>query len=157
MRRLTSIFVLFAFWLLITASIEPADLAIGAVVAALVGWWADRALWPDEPEPLPLRTWPHVSLYLLYLMKEIVVASLYVAERVLDPVLHIAPAMHTHRVHFDSETARVAFANSITLTPGTLTVDVDGDTYLIHCLHESFTDTISSGDFEQRVARTFDR
>jgi multicomponent Na+:H+ antiporter subunit E len=156
MRRLTSIFVLFAFWLLITASIEPLELAIGAVVSVLVGWWADRVLWPGEPEPLPLRTWPRVPLYLAYLIKEIVVAALYVAERVLDPTLRIAPTMHTHRVHFDSDTASVAFANSITLTPGTLTVDVEGDTYTIHCLHESFTDTISSGDLERRIARTFD-
>ena len=64
--------------------------------------------------------------------------------------------LHTHRVQFSSDTARVAFANSITLTPGTLTVDVDGDTYTIHCLHESFSDSISSGDLERRVARTFD-
>jgi multicomponent Na+:H+ antiporter subunit E len=60
-------------------------------------------------------------------------------------------------VHFDSDTARVAFANSITLTPGTLTVDVEDDTFTIHCLHESFSDSISSGDLEKRVAQTFDR
>ncbi|MBN2840229.1 MAG: Na+/H+ antiporter subunit E [Coriobacteriia bacterium] len=156
MRRLTSIMVLFAFWLLITGSIKPLDLGMGVVVSALVGWWADRVLWPGDPEPLPLRTWTRVPLYMAYLLKEIVVAALYVAERVLDPKLRIAPTMHTHRVHFESDTARVAFANSITLTPGTLTVDVDGDTYIIHCLHESFSDTISSGDLERRVARTFD-
>jgi len=156
MRRFTSIAVLFTFWLLITGSVRPFDLGMGVVVCGLVGWWAERVLWPDEPEPLPPRTWPHLPLYIVYLMKEIVVAALYVAERVLDPRLRIAPTMHTHRVHFESDTARVAFANSITLTPGTLTVDVDGDTYIIHCLHESFSDAISSGDLERRVARTFD-
>lgn len=156
MRRLSSIVVLLVFWLVITGSLKPVDLVLGLVVTTLVGTWADRALWSGEAEPLPARSWLRLPAYLAYLVKEIFVAAVYVAERVLDPHLHIAPVMHTHRVHFSSETARVAFANSITLTPGTLTVDVDGDTYIIHCLHESFSDAISSGDLERRVAKTFD-
>lgn len=156
MRRLASIGVLYLFWLLITASVRPFDLLIGLVVAGVAGWWADRVLWPGESEPLPVRTWTRLPLYLVYLLKEIVVAAVYVAQRVLDPHLGIAPVMQTHRARFSSDTARVAFANSITLTPGTLTVDVDGDVFIVHCLHESFSDAISSGDLERRVAETFD-
>ncbi len=157
MRRIASIAVLFLFWLVITASLKPLDLLIGAVVAGAAGWWADRVLWPGESEPLPVAVWLRLPLYLAYLLKEIVVAAVYVAERVLDPRMGIAPAMQTHRARFSSDTARVAFANSITLTPGTLTVDVDGDVFVIHCLHESFSDAISSGDLERRVTATFDR
>jgi len=156
MRRLAGIVVLFVFWLIISGSFRPFDLVLGLVLAVAVGWWADKALWAGEAEPLPVRVWLRVPGYLLYLIKEIIVAALYVAERVVDPRLGIAPTMHTHRVHFESETARVAFANSITLTPGTLTVDVDGDTFIIHCLNASFSDGISSGEMERRVARTFD-
>lgn len=157
MRRGASIGVLYLFWLLITASLKPFDLLVGLVVAGLAGWWADRTLWTGEPEPLPVRTWTRLPLYLAYLLKEIVVAAVYVAERVLDPHLRISPMMQTHRVRFSSDTARAAFANSITLTPGTLTVDVDDDVFIVHCLHESFSDAISSGDLERRVAATFDR
>ncbi|MBN2247077.1 MAG: Na+/H+ antiporter subunit E [Coriobacteriia bacterium] len=157
MRRIASIGVLYVFWLLITASVRPFDLLVGLVVAGIAGWWADRVLWPGESEPLPVRTWVRLPLYLGYLLKEIVVAAVYVAERVLDPEMNISPAMQTHRVRFSSDTARAAFANSITLTPGTLTVDVDGDVFIIHCLHESFSDAISSGDLERRVTATFDR
>lgn len=157
MRRLASIGILYLFWLLITTSARPLDLLIGLLVAGAAGWWADGVLWRDEPEPLPVRAWLRLPIYLAYLLKEIVVAAVYVAERVLDPKMGIAPAMQTHRTRFSSDTARVAFANSITLTPGTLTVDVDGDVFIIHCLHESFADAISSGDLERRVATTFDR
>ena len=157
MRRLTSLAVVFVFWLVITGSARALDLAIGAVVAFAVSWWTERTLWRDQTQPLSAKAWVRVPAYLLYLVREIVVAALYVAERVFDPKLSIAPVMHTHRVHFDSDTARVAFANSITLTPGTLTVDVEDDTFTIHCLHESFSDSISSGDLEKRVAQTFDR
>ncbi|MDY0339710.1 MAG: Na+/H+ antiporter subunit E [Coriobacteriia bacterium] len=149
--------ILYLFWLLITASFKPLDLLIGLVVAGAAGWWAEYFLWDDEPEPMPVRTWVRLPLYMAYLLKEIVVAAIYVAERVLDPQMSIAPAMQTHRARFSSDTARVAFANSITLTPGTLTVDVDGDVFIIHCLHESFSDAISSGDLERRVTVTFDR
>jgi multicomponent Na+:H+ antiporter subunit E len=156
MRRFASVTVAFGVWLVLSGSLRPADLALGAALAALIGWFADRLLWRDEAEPLPLRSWPRVPVYLIYLAREIVIAALYVAERVFDPRLSIAPVLHTHRVRFDSDVARVAFANSITLTPGTLTVDIEGDTYTIHCLHESFSDSISSGELERRVARTFD-
>ena len=157
MRRLASIGILYIFWLLITTAARPLDLFIGLLVAGAAGWWTDRVLWRDEPEPLPVRTWLRLPIYLAHLLKEIVVAAVYVADRVLDPKMGIAPTMQTHRTRFSSDTARVAFANSITLTPGTLTVDVDGDVFIIHCLHESFSDAISSGDLERRVAATFDR
>lgn len=155
-RRLVSAAVLMVFWLIITGSVRPLDLAIGVLVAFLVTWWSERTLWAEEPEPLSARAWLRLPGYALYLIKEIVVAALYVAERVIDPRIGIAPTVHIHRVSFGRDSARVAFANSITLTPGTLTLDVEGDVYTIHCLHESFTDTISSGDLERRVSRTFD-
>jgi multicomponent Na+:H+ antiporter subunit E len=155
-RRLLSFAVLFAFWFVITGSVRPFDLAVGIALTFAVSRWADRVLWADEPEPLSVHAWLRLPGYLAYLVKEIVVAAIYVAERVLDPRMGIAPTIHTHRAVFTRDSARVAFANSITLTPGTITLDVDGDTYIIHCLHESFTDAISSGDLERRVSRAFD-
>ncbi len=157
MRRAASIAVMLVFWLLVSGSLKPLDLLSGLVIGSAAGWWADRTLWSEERPPLTPRSWLRAPAYLLYLLKEIVVAAVYVAERVLDPALGIAPTMQIHRARFTSDTARVAFANSITLTPGTLTVDVDGDVFIIHCLHESFADAISSGDLERRVATTFDR
>lgn len=156
MRRAVSILVLMAFWLVITGSVKVLDLAVGAILAVGVTWWSDRVLWSEEDEPLSARAWLRLPGYLLYLVREIFVAAVYVAERVIDPRIGIAPTLHTHRVAFTRDSARVAFANSITLTPGTITLDVEGDTYTIHCLHESFSDAISSGDLERRVSRTFD-
>lgn len=156
MRRAASVLVLMGFWLVITGSVRPFDLAIGLALSVVVTWWTERVLWTGEDEPLSARALVRFPGYLVYLVKEIVVAAVYVAERVIDPHLGIAPTLHTHRVTFHRDSARVAFANSITLTPGTITVDVDGDTYTIHCLHESFSDAISSGDLERRVSKAFD-
>lgn len=156
MRRFGSFAVLFIFWLVITGSLKPFDLGVGFILCVAFGYWADHVLWRGEPEPLTARSWIRLPAYLLWLVKEIVVAALYVAERVLEPKPSIGPVIHTHRVHFESDAARVAFANSVTLTPGTITIDVSEDTYVIHCLHESFSDGISSGDLERRVARVFE-
>lgn len=157
MRRVTSFAVVFVFWLLLTESLAPLDLALGVLICGALSVWADRVLWRGEPEPLAARVWLRLPGYLAYLLGQIVVAALHVAECAFGPRSAIAPVMHTHRAHFTSDTARVAFANSITLTPGTLTVDVDGDTFVIHCLHSSFSDAISAGDLERRVSAAFDR
>ncbi|MBN1192885.1 MAG: Na+/H+ antiporter subunit E [Coriobacteriia bacterium] len=156
MRRVLSVAVMFVFWLAIIGSIKPFDLLLGLIFSAAIAYWADRALWAGEPEPLSGWAWLRFPRYFVWLLKEIVVAALYVAEWVLNPRLTIEPKLHTHRVHFERDTARVAFANSITLTPGTITIDVSEDTYVIHCLHQSFSDSISSGDLEHRVSGTFD-
>ncbi|MBF4510280.1 MAG: Na+/H+ antiporter subunit E [Aeromicrobium sp.] len=156
MRRVVSAAVLIAFWLVVTGSLDPVNLVVGLLASVIVARWAERVLWAEEAEPLSARAWLRLPGYLAYLIKEIVVAAVCVAERVLDPKLGIRPALHTHRVSFQRDSACVAFANSITLTPGTITLDVEGDTYTIHCLDESFTDAISSGDLEHRVSRTFD-
>ena len=57
---------------------------------------------------------------------------------------------------FKRDVSRVAFANSITLTPGTLTVDVEENTFVIHCIAEGFADDITNGDLERRITRVFE-
>ena len=157
MRRALAAVVLFVFWLVITGSVRPFDLGIGVALSIALAYWADHVLWIGENEPLSARAWLRVPQYLAWLLKEIVVAAVYVAERVLDPHLGIAPSIHEHRAHFERDVGRVALANSITLTPGTITIDVREDTFVIHCLNASFSDSISSGDMERRVAKAFDR
>lgn len=148
---------LFAFWLAVTGTLDPVELALGAVLSILLALWASRFLWPAEEAPLlSLRQTGRFVLYLGYLLKSIVVAAIGVAEVVLDPRMPIEPVMVVHRTSFKRLVSRVAFANSITLTPGTLTVEVDGDRFLIHCLHERFADDIASGDLEKRIARVFE-
>jgi multicomponent Na+:H+ antiporter subunit E len=147
---------LFAFWLALTGSLEPSELIIGAVLSVALGAWATRFLWTeDAPTLTPGQTLRFLG-YLLYLLRSIIVAAIGVAEVVLDPQMPIEPVLVTHRTSFKRVVSRIAFANSITLTPGTLTVDVDGNSFLIHCIDERFADDISSGELERRVARVFE-
>lgn len=147
---------LLLFWLAITGSIEPVDVALGVVFSLLLGVWAARYLWGEDAPVLTARQWGRAALYFVRLLWDIVVAAVQVAEVVLDPRMPIAPVVIAHRTSFSRDVSRVAFANSITLTPGTLTVDVEGNTFYIHCIDERFADDIASGNLERRVLRTFE-
>lgn len=147
---------LFAFWLVLTGTFAPLDLALGAVSSLLLGVWAARVLWPgDSPAASPKQA-IRFLLYIPHLLASVLMAAIQVAEVVLDPRMPIRPVLVGHRAVFSRDISRVMFANSITLTPGTLTVDVDGDTFYIHCLAERFADDIENGDLERRVSRVFE-
>jgi multicomponent Na+:H+ antiporter subunit E len=148
--------VLFAFWLVLTGSLAPLDLVPGAVFSLLLGVWAVRALWPDDAPVASAKQAVRFLLYIPHLLVSVLFAAIQVAEVVLDPRMPIGPVLVRHRAVFSREVSRVTFANSITLTPGTLTVDVEGDTFYIHCLAERFAGDIANGDLERRVSRVFE-
>lgn len=147
---------LFVFWLVLTWSVAPLDLAIGALVSAALGVWAARFLWPGGSSYPAVYRLPRFVGYVIHLLGSVVAAAVHVAEVVLDPRLPVHPTIITHRTTLRSDAARVAFANSVTVTPGTLTVDVDDDTFFVHCLDERFADEIASGELEHRIARVFE-
>lgn len=148
--------VLFAFWLVLTGSFAPLDLALGALLSLLIGVWAARSLWPEDPPVTSPRQAVRFLLYIPHLLVSVVSAAIQVAEVVLDPRMPIRPVLVTHRAVFSRDVSRVTFANSITLTPGTLIVDIDGDVFYIHCLSERFATDIANGDLERRVSRIFE-
>lgn len=113
-------------------------------------------MWGTDAPTLSARQAVAVLGYVPFLIKEIVVATIYVAEKVLDPRMPIDPVIIAHRCKFERDVSRVAFANSITLTPGTLTVDVDQDTFVVHCLNEGFADSIASGFLERKISQVFE-
>jgi len=157
MKALRTTLPLFAFWLAISGSLALVEIAMGALLSVALGAWAARFLWSAAEAPtLTLRQSGRFVLYVGYVLRSIVVAAIGVAEVVLDPRMPIEPVLITHRTSFTRDVSRVAFANSITLTPGTLTVDVEGNAFLIHCIAERFADDIASGDLERRVARVFE-
>jgi multicomponent Na+:H+ antiporter subunit E len=148
--------VVFAFWLVISASLAPVDLVLGLVLSLLLGGWSVRFLWAgDAPRLSPreaaalLRRTPGFGL-------QIFLSALHVARVVLDPRLPIQPRLVTCRTGLQREISRVAFAQAVTLTPGTLTVDMQGGDFLLHCLDEASAERILDGSLERQVAGIFE-
>ncbi|MDP2182225.1 MAG: Na+/H+ antiporter subunit E [Actinomycetota bacterium] len=149
--------VLFGFWVLILGSFNPSGLATGLVLSVLVAWFTERTLWTEDDAPyLTLRQAGRFFVYVGFLVKEIVWANIYVAEKVLDPRLPIDPLIIEHLSALKRPVSGVALANSITLTPGTLTVDVDGSVFFIHCLDREFADDIASRKLDHIIAKVFE-
>jgi multisubunit Na+/H+ antiporter MnhE subunit/multisubunit Na+/H+ antiporter MnhF subunit len=106
--------------------------------------WAARYLWPSPAAATTLRL-ARVPRFVVLLSGRIVASAWQVLRIVLDPRLPIAPVVVTQTVEFANEAARVTYANAMTVTPGTLTLDVDGDTFVIHCLDVALARDVIDG------------
>lgn len=146
----------FAFWLVISGSLAPADLLLGGALALLLGWWSARFLWAGHAPQVSVRQLFALLHYLLLFSGQVFLAAVHVARVVVDPRLPIRPRLIICRTGLQREVSRIAFAHSVSLTPGTLTVDMDGGTFLVHCLDEASAAGIRSGEIERRVARVFE-
>jgi multicomponent Na+:H+ antiporter subunit E len=93
--------------------------------------------------------------YLGWLLWNVATANVDVARRILDPRLPIRPQLFVFRTQLQDEVARVLVANSITLTPGTVTIDLDGDSYLVHAIHPETADAATSGALQNVVGPIF--
>lgn len=148
--------VVFAFWLVISASLAWTDLALGLALSAPLGWWSVRFLWAGDA---PWLTLPEATVLLRQspgFALRVLLSALHVARLVLDPRLPIRPRLVTYRSGLRREISRVAFAQAVTLTPGTLTVDMQGGDFLLHCLDEASAQRILDGSLERQVAGVFE-
>jgi len=151
-KKVPALFVFaFLFWLAVTWSFDVASVVTGAVVSALLvlllaGIGLEEAPLLLLPQRL-LWALAYVPVLLLYVVR----ANLDVAYRVLHPALPIRPGIVRARTSLKTEAGRVLLANSVTLTPGTLSVDLTGDVLYIHRIHVPEEDP--DGDTERSLAR----
>lgn len=142
--------VCFAFWLALSGSLAPLPLTLGVVSSAAVAW-ANRDL---ELVSRAVRVSPRLVTYVPWLLKEIAVANIQVARLVLDPRLPIDPVIVRFDTRLSTDLARTTFANSITLTPGTVTLDSEGSELVVHALTRGMAD-LAGGTMERRIAAVF--
>lgn len=148
---LTSFLVFVLVWLAVTWNFGAANLAVGVVFCALLAWSLRGVELPDSALLiLPQRVF-WALVYVPVLLWHVVRANIDVAYRVLHPALPIRPGIVRARTRLRSASGRVLLANSITLTPGTLSVDLVGDTLYIHRIHLPETDP--DGETERSLAR----
>ena len=132
----------------------PLLLGFGVLSCALVVFvaWRTEVIDPEE-RPLRLRFNLHIFSYWPWLLWQIVLSNLDVAKRILDLKLPISPTLITLKPTQRSDLGRVIYANSITLTPGTVTTALSGDTLEVHALTREAADSLLEGDMDRRVTR----
>jgi multicomponent Na+:H+ antiporter subunit E len=106
-----------------------------------------------DREGFPVHLSGRLLTYIPWLTKEIAKSNWDVARIVLDPSLPISPTMQSFRVTPRTDLGKVIYANSITLTPGTITTGIIGDTFEIHALTGAAWDGTEEGEMGRRVCQ----
>jgi multicomponent Na+:H+ antiporter subunit E len=143
--------VLAATWLVLSGKTTPLFLIIGFLCCILVVWLARRLETVDH-ESVPVQLKASVITYWAWLIKEIFLSAWQVSKIVLSPRLSISPQIVKVTAEAHTEVGRVIFGNSITLTPGTVTIDIDDKGVLtVHALTEDGAQGVLNGDMNHRV------
>ena len=140
-----------ATWLAWSGHFTGLLLLLGALSVLLVLYLALRMRLVDR-EGVPLELALRLALYIPWLLWEIVKANLDVTRRILSPRLPISPRVISVYSSQRRELARVIYANSITLTPGTVSIDVRGPVFTVHALTKEAAEGVISGEMDRRCS-----
>lgn len=152
-KSLVLFLFLAALWLLWSGLYKPIVLSLGLASCLFVVWLVRHLDTVDE-ESIPTGLTLGIIPYWGWLLKEIVVSSLQVTRIVLSPSLPISPTLIKLQAKSRTEVGRVIFGNSITLTPGTLTTDIDDQGIVsVHALTQDGAEGTAGSDMNERVAR----
>ncbi len=135
---ITGILVLFLFWLCITASFSVRNMVMGLVFSCLVALMIRRLFGiriPDDITPAFLLV--RFPVFLAVLAWDVLKANINLAYILLRPRLRIDPAIVGFKTELKGDLKKTILANSITITPGTMTLDAQSDELLVHCLTPS--------------------
>jgi multicomponent Na+:H+ antiporter subunit E len=137
-------------WLALSGHFDPLLLSLGLLSAATVTLVSHR-MGVIDAEGQPLELMPGLLRYAPWLAKEIVRACIDVAWRIVQPSLPIQPTIIRVPANQRTVTGRVSFANSITLTPGTISLDVLEKEIEVHALTAESAADLESGEMGKRV------
>jgi multicomponent Na+:H+ antiporter subunit E len=141
-----------AVWLLLSGLFKPVLFGLGAASVLLTLWLSARMKLVDA-ETHPVWAAFHYVPYWPWLSIEIIKSSIDVARRVLSPSMPISPTVFEVRADQRTKIGRVVYANSITLTPGTVTLDLEGDRLTVHALSHDTIEELLGGEMNRRVLR----
>lgn len=151
-RILTAILLFVATWLLWSGLYTPLLLMLGAASCALVTVLAIRTGFFDH-EQYALHLGPRLPAYWVWLMREIIKSNFTVARIILHPRLPIQPQVIRIDATGLPDASQATLANSITLTPGSLTLDIDSNRIEIHCLTADSATELLQGEMLRRAAK----
>jgi len=137
--KLKNFLYLFLFlmlvWLALTSTVNLQELTAGIIISLILSLVLIKNYLELGLPPLSIKRIFFSIVYILVLFGEIVRANLDVAYRIIHPKMPIKPGIVTIKTDLKQDIAKLILANSITLTPGTFTLDILGDTFLIHWIN----------------------
>ena len=154
LRRLAVFVILFAFWLLLSGHYDLLHLSLGLICCLLVAFVSHDLLIENISGHRRTRKTLRFFFYVPWLIYQIVLANLHVAYLIVNPRA-IDPRIVRFKTKLKSEFSMVTLGNSITLTPGTITMDIVDGEFFVHALSKKVADDLLGGEMERRVAHVF--
>lgn len=148
--------VYFLLWLIFNGRITFEIIVAGAFISFMLDVFIRKVLRLNLTVRnlfMAVKILPHIVVYVVVLLAEIIRSNLAITKLVLSPQLDVEPCLVKFRTGLKTDAARVALANSITLTPGTITVSLEGDNLLVHALNRDIADGLEGSMFERLLAR----
>ena len=161
MRYLALFILAFLFWLLLTFKLSAGNLVAGAVAALITSLLFSKYFFKNVGKFIQLQRYFWLVVYLFIFTWECIKANFDVAFRVLHPAMPIKPGIVKVKMDLKSDFAKTMLANSITMTPGTISVDMVEDILYVHWIYVSSTDPAEytrriAGRFETYIKKIFD-
>ena len=165
-KTIAQFILLMGFWLLLSGHYDFAHISMGvgcSIVVIVLNlrlrryYFYTDEIFKTSPLTLSLNYLRFVLFYIPWLIWQIVVASLQVAYVVLHPKMPIDPALVKFETKLPTMGSKVILGNSITLTPGTITLQVQDDDFLVHALMDVSSTGIIEGTLPGQVAKLYER
>ena len=158
MFKATVFILLLITWIVLSGLIDPFHIGLGVISSALVTWLSSDLLFEDRSKSILTRCKQALRLpsYLLWLLWQIVLANIHVLKISFSPNLNdkIQPQLVKFRTGLKTDFQKYVLAQSITLTPGTVTLDIKDDVFIIHAISDHAAKGLVSS-MAQRIHNVF--
>ena len=155
---LTTFIILFVYWIFLSGQFDIFHLSLGVISCVLVSRISGNLLF-HEKHILSAYPWEVLRFlkYLPWLLYQIVLANIHMAYLVLHPKMFtlIDPHIIRFKVKLKTDMGLTTFGNSITLTPGTITVLIHEQSFYVHAINQKAADDLLTGEMEDRVSQIY--
>ena len=148
MKSLILFFILLCLWLLMSGYYSILLISLGIISCAFCVYLANRGKLIDD-EGLPIFFMPRLLNYLIWLFKEILKSNLATGKVIING--KVEPETFTVKASQVTDVAKVTYANSITLTPGTVTTKMHKDVFEVHALNADFGNDVRTNKMDRKV------
>ncbi|MEQ1842245.1 MAG: Na+/H+ antiporter subunit E [Verrucomicrobiales bacterium] len=148
---------LMVIWVVFSGFLDPFHLSLGLISCAIVTWLSSDLLFDDRTIPIRRRAVQAVRFasYMLWLTWQIVLSNIAVLKLAFAPRSSLQPQIVRYRTPLKTDFEKFLLANSITLTPGTVTIKILGDTFYIHAIDDGAASGLN-GEMDRRIAHIFE-
>ena len=148
MKSFILFFILFSLWLFMSGHYNVLIVSLGIISCAFCVYVAKRGKIIDD-EGLPIFFMPRLLNYLIWLFKEILKSNLSTAKVIING--KVEPETFTVKTSQVTDVAKVTYANSITLTPGTVTTKIQKGVFEVHALNSDFGNDVRTNEMDKKV------